>query len=45
MLKRKLQEIYSLVATDVHTTTDLLRRQCADESLQDYIAYWTEMCH
>ena len=44
-LKRRLQKVYSLVATDVHVATDLLRKQCADESLQDYIAYWTEMCH
>ena len=44
-LKRKLQEVYFLVATDIHVTTDLLRKQCADESLQDYIAYWNEMCH
>ena len=44
-LKRKLKEVYSSVATDVHTATDLLRKQCADELLQDYIAYWTEMCH
>ena len=44
-LKRKLQEVYSLVATDVHVATDLLRKQHANELLQDYIAYWTEMCH
>ena len=44
-LKRKLQEVYSLVATDMHVATDLLIKQCANESLQDYIAYWTEMCH
>ena len=29
--KRKLQEIYSLVATDVHAATDLLRKQFANE--------------
>ena len=44
-LKRKLQEVYSLVATDMHAAPDLLRKQHADELLQDYIAYWTEMCH
>ena len=44
-LKRKLQEVYSLVVTDVHAATDLLRKQHANESLQDYITYWTEMCH
>ena len=38
-LKRKLQEVNSLVATDVHAATDLLRKQCANESLQNYIAY------
>ena len=44
-LKKKLQEVYSLVATDMHVTTALLRKQHANESLQDYIAYWTKMCH
>ena len=44
-LKRKLQEVYYVVATDVHAATDLLRKQHANELLQDYIAYWTEMCH
>ena len=44
-LKRKLQEVFSLGATDMHVAMDLLRKQCADELLQDYIAYWTEMCH
>ena len=44
-LKRKLQEVYSLIATVVHSATDLLRNQLADELLQDYIAYWTEICH
>ena len=44
-LKRKLQEVYSLVATDLHAATELLRKQHTDELLQDYIAYWTEVCH
>ena len=45
-LKNRLQEVYSLVATDVHVATDLLlRKQHTDELLQDYIAFWTEMCH
>ena len=44
-LKRKLQEVYSLVETDIHVATDLLRKQHADELIQDYIAYWMEMCH
>ena len=44
-LKRRLPDVYSFVVTDVHAATDLLRKQCADELLQDYIAYWTEMCH
>ena len=44
-LKRRLQEVYSFVATDIQVATDLLRKQCANELLQDYIAYWTEMCH
>ena len=44
-LKNRLQEVYSLVATDIHAATDLLRKQYANELLQDYIAYCTEMCH
>ena len=44
-IKRRLQEVYSFVATDVHVATDLLRKQHADESLHDYIVYWTGMCH
>ena len=30
-LKRKLQEVYSLVATDVYAATDLLRKQSTNE--------------
>ena len=44
-LKRKLQEVYSLVATDMHVATDLSRKQHADESSQDDITYGTEICH
>ena len=44
-LKRGLQEVYSYVATVIPAATDLLRKQHADELLQDYNAYWTEMCH
>ena len=33
------------MVTDIHAATDLLRKQCANESLQYYIAYWTKMCH
>ena len=44
-LKCKLQEVYSMVATECHTATDLLRKQRLNESLQDYIAYWMEMCY
>ena len=33
------------MAADVHAAKDLLRKQHANEMLQDYIAYWTEMCH
>ena len=42
-LKGRLQEVYFFVVNDVHAPTDLLRKQCAEESLQDYVAYWTEM--
>ena len=34
-----------MVAMDYCTATDLLRKQRPNESLQDYITYWTEMCH
>ena len=43
--KCKLQEVYLMVAMAYHVATDLLRKQWPSESLQDYIAYWTEMCH
>ena len=41
----KLQEVYLMVALEYHAATDVLRKQSLSESLQDYIAYWTEMCH
>ena len=44
-LKCKLQEVHLMVATEYHAATDLLRKQRPSESLQDYITYWTEMCH
>ena len=44
-MKCKLQEVYSVVAMEYHAVTDLLRKQRPNESLQDYIVYWTEMCH
>ena len=28
----------------MHAAIDLLRKQCANELLQDFIANWTEMC-
>ena len=31
--------------SEYHIATDLLRKQRPNESLQDYIAYWTEKCH
>ena len=34
-----------MVAMEYHSATDLLRKQRPNESLQDYIAYWMEMCH
>ena len=44
-LKCKLQEVYLMVAMKYHASTDLLRKQRPNEFLQDYIAYWMEMCH
>ena len=32
-----------MVAMDYHATNDLLRKQRPNESVQDYIVYWTEM--
>ena len=29
---------------EYHAGTDILRKQRPNESLQDYIAYWMEMC-
>ena len=29
----------------MHAAMNLLRKQHAKKSLQDYIAYWTDMCH
>ena len=34
-----------MVAMKYHAATDLLRKQRPNESLQDYIVYWTEKCH
>ena len=34
-----------MVAMEYDTATDLLRKQRPNESLQDYIGYWTEMCY
>ena len=34
-----------MVAMDFHAATDLLRKQRPNDSLQDYITYWTEMCY
>ena len=42
-LKCKLQEVYLMVAMEYHMTIDVLRKQMPNESLQDYITYWTEM--
>ena len=44
-LKCKLQEVYLMVAMVYHAATDLLRKQKTLDSLQDYIAYWMEICH
>ena len=43
--KYKLKAVYSMVAMEYHAATDLLRKQRPNESLQHYIAYWTEMCN
>ena len=36
-IKRKLEEVYSPIATEVHTASDLHRKQRPDETLQECI--------
>ena len=43
-LKCKLQEVYWRADMEYHTASNLLRKQRPNESLQDYISYWMEMC-
>ena len=42
---KKWQDVHSMIATEYNTATDLLRKQRTSESLQEYTAYWMEMCH
>ena len=34
-IKRKLEEVYSAIATEVHTASDLHHKQRTDETLQE----------
>ena len=43
-LKLKLQLVYLMVAMDYHTAMTYGENKDPMSHLQDYIAYWTEMC-
>ena len=42
-IKRKLEEVYSYIAIEVHTTSDLHDKQRPDETLQEYIQNFTDL--
>ena len=42
-IKRKLNEVYSHIATEVHTASDLHWKQRPDETLQEYIKNFTDL--
>ena len=42
-IKQKLEELYSPVPTEVHATSDLHRKPCPDETLQEYIQNCTDV--
>ena len=42
-IKRKLVEMYSSIATEVHTASDLHHKQRPDETLQEYIQNCTNL--
>ena len=42
-IKRKLEEVYSPIATEVHTASDLHHKQREDETLQEYIQNFIDL--
>ena len=42
-IKWKWEEVYSPIAMEVHTASDLHRKQWPDENLQEYIQDLTEL--
>ena len=43
MIKRKFGEVYSPMATEVHAASHIHRKQCPDETLQEYIKKCTDL--
>ena len=41
--KKKLEEVHSPIATEVHTASDLQHKQRPDETLQEYIQNFTAL--
>ena len=42
-IKRKLEEVYSPIAMEVHTASHLHRKQRSDEILQEYIQNFMQL--
>ena len=42
-IKRKLEEVYSPIATEVHAASDLHQQQRPDEALQEYIQNFMDL--
>ena len=42
-IKRKLEELYSPIATEVHAASDLHHKQRPDKTLQEYIQTFTDL--
>ena len=42
-IKKRLEEVYSPIATEVHVGTDLHRKQEPDKTFQEYIQNFTDL--
>ena len=42
-IKKRLEEVYSPIATELHVASDLHRKQWPDETLQEYIQKFTHL--
>ena len=42
-IKKKLEEVYSPIAIEVHTASDLHRKQWPDKTLQEYVQNFTDL--